>query len=208
MPNPRAVIDADVLYRRHPRNLLVWHALAGLFKLHWSARILDETRRGLIERNVSRHGEPRPGDVDRTLTRFTRAIERTRTGSRVPDAEIAEHEPHMPNHPKDRHVLAAAVAIGAPVVVTTNIRDFVVYDAAEFRIAPQTPDDFLTSLLDENSCDSAMGALERQATFHDWTVPQLLALLAAVRADRPAVAPRYVQRISKLAGITVAPSPP
>jgi hypothetical protein len=45
VPIPRALIDADVLYRRHQRNLLVWHALAGLFELHWSARILDETRR-------------------------------------------------------------------------------------------------------------------------------------------------------------------
>jgi PIN domain len=202
VPTPRAVIDADVLYRRHPRNLLVWHALSGLFRLHWSARILDETRRGLIERNVSRHGEPRPEDVDRTLTRFTGAIERTRTGSLVPDAEIAAYEPHMPNHPKDRHVLAAAVATGATVVVTTNIRDFVVYDAGEFRVEPQTPDDFLTSLLNEATRDSAMGALERHAAFHGWTVPQLLALLANARPSRPALAPRYVERIAELTGFT------
>ena len=44
----RAVIDADNLYCRHTRNLLVWHALEGMFELCWSTRILAETRKNLI----------------------------------------------------------------------------------------------------------------------------------------------------------------
>ena len=71
MPVPRAIIDADVLYRRHPRNLLVWHALVGLYEPHWSARILTETRSNLIERNRAAFGEPRVAAVDGTAGRST-----------------------------------------------------------------------------------------------------------------------------------------
>lgn len=200
MPIPRAVIDADILYRRHPRNLLVWHALAGLFELHWSARILDETRRHLIKRNISRFREPRAEAVDQTLARVTDALEGARAGSLVPEAEIAAHEPRMPNDPKDRHVLAAAVAVGATVVITTNIRDFAVDDAAGFGVVPKTPDDFLTSLLDDTTIDAAMTAIREHASFHGWTVAELLQLLATGTLDRPAITPNYVKRIAELAG--------
>lgn len=202
MPVPRAVIDADVLYRRHARNMLVWHALAGLFELHWSARILDETRRHLIERNIARLGQPRREAVDRTLARVTNALEGARAGSLVPGAEIAAHEPHMPNDPKDRHVLAAAVAVGATVVITTNIRDFSVDDAAGFRIAPQTPDDFLASLVDDTTIDAAMTALHDHASFHDWTVAELLQLLVDESPDRSALAPTYAARIRAMTSRT------
>lgn len=52
MSAPSAIVDASVLYSRHLRNTLVWHSLEGLFELRWSALILDEVRRGLIERNL------------------------------------------------------------------------------------------------------------------------------------------------------------
>lgn len=199
MPIPRAVIDADVLYRRHARNLLVWHALAGLFELHWSKRILDETRRHLIERNIARFREPRTEAVDRTLARVTDSLERAGAGSLIPEAEIATHEPHMPNDPKDRHVLAAAVAVGAAVVITTNVRDFAVDEAADLCATPQTPDDFLTSLLDDTTIDAAMAALREHASFHSWTVRELLTLLCTATPNRPAIAPNYGKRIATMA---------
>lgn len=199
MPIPRAVIDADVLYRRHTRNLLVWHALAGLFELHWSKHILDETRRHLIERNIARFREPRTEAVDRTLARVTDALEGARAGSRVPEAEIAAHEPHMPNDPKDRHVLAAAVAVGATAVITTNVRDFAADETAGFGVAAQTPDEFLSSLLDDTTIGAAMAALHEQGSFHGWTVSELLRLLGTATPDRPAIAPEYAKRIIELA---------
>ena len=110
----------------------------------------------------------------------------------------------MPNDPKDRHVLAAAVAVGATVVITTNVRDFAVDDAAGFRVAPQTPDDFLTSLLDDTTDEAAMTALREHASFHGWTVAELLQLLATGTPDRPAIAPDYAKRIVKLPGGTGA----
>jgi hypothetical protein len=107
----------------------------------------------------------------------------------------------MPNDPKDRHVLAAAVAVGATVVITTNIRDFAVDDATGFRVAPQTPDDFLTSLLDDTTTvDATMAALRDHARFHCWTIAELLELLATTTPDRPAIAPNYAKRVAETAG--------
>ena len=57
--SPRVIVDASVLYQRHLRNALVWHSLEGLYELCWSALILDEVRRNLIARNLSRYGEER-----------------------------------------------------------------------------------------------------------------------------------------------------
>lgn len=52
----------------------------------------------------------------------------------------------MANNPKDRHVLAAAVACGAKVIVTNNLRDFPQSTLASFEIEIQHPDDFLVQL--------------------------------------------------------------
>ena len=204
MPIPRAVVDADILYRRHPRNLLVWHALAGLFELHWSARILAETRRNLVERNLAAFGQRRAGAVDRTLGRLTEAVRAANAGDLVSEDAVAAHEPAMPNHPKDRHVLAAALAAGARHVITTNIRDFAASDTRPLGVLAQTPDAFLTSLLGHATIDVAIDALTRHAGFHGWSVAELLALLADERPARPALAPRYVRRITQLSGIEPA----
>ncbi len=208
VPIPRAVIDADVLYRRHPRNLLVWHALAGVFELHWSARILDETRRHLVERNVAAYGEPREQAVDRTLRRVTDALTAVGAGRLAPREAIAAHEPSMPNDPKDRHVLAAAAASGATVVVTTNVRDFAAADTQPLGITAQTPDQFLTASLDASTLDAALDALRQHASFHRWSVPELLALLVADGPDRPALTPDYVRRMTELTGVKPAGETP
>ncbi len=208
MPIPRAVIDADTLYRRHPRNVLVWHALAGFFELHWSARIVAETRRNLVERNRAAFGEPRAAAVDRTLRRVTDALRLGRAGSLVPDEEIAVREPEMTNDPKDRHVLAAALAAGATAIVTTNLRDFPVRATRPLGVVALTPDDFLTSLLDRGTVEAAAHALRRHARFHGWSISELLALLAASEGSHEPLMPQYVQRFGELTGTKPAAMAP
>jgi hypothetical protein len=51
----------------------------------------------------------------------------------------------MHTHPKDRHVAAAAVAVGAQVIVTSNLRDF--RNLPE-GLEAKPPDEFLCDLLD------------------------------------------------------------
>lgn len=52
------------------------------------------------------------------------------------------------NHPKDRHVLATALASGARLIVTFNLRDFDARDLAPVGVEALSPDDFLRDLLD------------------------------------------------------------
>jgi hypothetical protein len=200
VPAPRAIIDADVLYRRHPRNLLVWHAIVGLYELHWSARIVTETRASLMERNCAAFGEPRAAAVDRVLRRVTDALLTARAGEAVPEAEIAARARVMPNHPKDRHVLAAAIATGAGTIVTTNVRDFAPEDIRPLGVVALTPDEFLTSLLNARTADAALAALQRHATFHGWSLAELLTLLSTADGGRTAIAPQYAGRIRALIG--------
>lgn len=69
-----------------------------------------------------------------------------------PNAKVRGFEsliPQMTNSEKDRHVLAAAVAIGAKVIVTSNIRDFPRLALAPFGVEIRSPDEFLMYLFDE-----------------------------------------------------------
>jgi hypothetical protein len=65
----------------------------------------------------------------------------------------------MRNDPKDRHVVAAAVAIDASVVVTSNVRDF--RDLPRGIVA-MSPDQFLLTLLSVRPVE-LLAALNLQA---------------------------------------------
>ena len=52
----------------------------------------------------------------------------------------------MTNNPKDRHVLAAAVAAEAQVIVTLNLKDFPPKALVPYHVEAQHPDAFLTHL--------------------------------------------------------------
>lgn len=147
MRPPPAIVDASVLYSRHLRNALVWHSLEGLFELRWSTLILEETRRSLIERNLVAYGEERAPAVDRTLERVTSALTSAYPDAEVPAEQIQPLLKQMTNHPKDRHVLAAAVATGTPFVITANLKDFRPQDTHSHGVEALSADDFLTKLL-------------------------------------------------------------
>jgi len=199
MRPPPAIFDASVLYSRHLRNALVWHSLEGLFELRWSTLILDETRRSLIERNLTAYGEERTPAVNRTLERVTSALRSVYPDAEVPDEQIQPLLEQMTNHPKDRHVLAAAVATETPFVVTANLKDFRPQDTRPHGVEALSTDDFLTNLLDdEQAIDLCTAALAQQASFHGWTINQLLALLGQPSERRPAWLPRYVHLYERL----------
>src|SRR5439155_19737425 len=52
----------------------------------------------------------------------------------------------MPNDPKDRHVLAAAVACKAQIIVTQNLRHFKPEHLVQFEVDALSPDEFLVHL--------------------------------------------------------------
>lgn len=92
--------------------------------MRWSALILDETRRSLIARNLDTYGEERTSAVERVLERITSALSSVYPDAEVPTEQVQSLLEQMTNHPKDRHVLAAAVATKAPSVITANLKDF------------------------------------------------------------------------------------
>lgn len=107
-----ALLDACVLYPSVLRETLLQIAAAGHFQPVWSDRIVAE----LIRHQVA-HGRLTPDAVSTLRRRLAAVPGATVT---VDDALLAV----MTNHPKDRHVLAAAVTAGAGCLVTANLKDF------------------------------------------------------------------------------------
>ncbi|MGH9073052.1 MAG: hypothetical protein ACRDZQ_02875 [Acidimicrobiales bacterium] len=72
---------------------------------------------------------------------------RQQMAAAFPDALIEGYEPLVPimtNHPKDRHVLAAAARGNAGLIVTENVKDFPESAFASYDIEVQTADELLS----------------------------------------------------------------
>lgn len=101
-----------------------------------------------------------------------------------PDARVTRYEElisSMSNHPKDRHVLAAAVAGRADTLVTENLKDFPPTAVTHLGITVAGQDDFLSGLL-ELYPDPILSAPRRQASRYrrePRTVMTLLNVLAS-----------------------------
>src|SRR5690349_19351825 len=108
-----AVLDACVLAPMPICDTLLRLAEEPAFYVpKWSVCILDEVERTLIKFGYSAE------QAKRRVTQMMIAFE---------DAMVTEYEaliPVMDNHPKDRHVLAAAVRCQAHAIVTDNTKDF------------------------------------------------------------------------------------
>jgi hypothetical protein len=102
-----------------------------------------------------------------------------------PEASVDGYEeliPAMSNHPKDRHVLAAAVKAGAKVILTYNIKDFPPSSLAPHSISVQGPSAFLNRLHDLAPI-VVMETLEAQAAAIGQSLEYLLSRL---RINAPA----------------------
>ena len=90
--------------------------------------------------------------------------------------------PAMTNHPKDRHVLAAAARAGVKVIVTYNLKDFPSSSLTPYGITAQGPSAFLKSLHDM-APPAVMQTLETQAAAIGQPISYLLSRL---RVNTPA----------------------
>lgn len=131
-----AVLDTNVIFPNSLRDTLLRAGISGLYRMYWTETILDELRRNLIaKKNLT--PEKAQKLVDRMNWYFGEAV------------LIRGYEPliaTMTNDPKDRHVLAAAVHIGAQVIVTNNLVDFPDDALDPYGIEAQSPDEFLLRL--------------------------------------------------------------
>ncbi len=156
-PPPAVVLDANVLIPNALRDTLLRGAEAGWYEVSWSDETVAE-----VERNLARLLVRRYPDADARARRLVETLQRA-----FPAATVTDYQhllPQLSNHPGDRHVLAAALAVGATVIVTHNVRHFPARALVSHGLVARTPDRFLTALLADDP-------------------PGMLALLAAQGAE-------------------------
>ena len=131
-----AVLDANVLFPFTLRDTLLRGAAADFYQARWSPEILDEMTRNLVSSDTTTAAKAQ---------RLRRVMERA-----FPDAEVTGYQRRLDglkNHPKDQHVVAAALKAGAGVIVTANLKDFVPLPAGVEAVSPDT---FLSRLFESN----------------------------------------------------------
>jgi predicted nucleic acid-binding protein len=139
-----ALLDTCVLVPSRARDVLLEAASAGAYRPLWSSEIFAELDRTL--RLLQSKRGMSPEETDAYLTRLLRQME-----TAFPDAFVTGWEPlvatvQVPD-PDDRHVVAAAWAGRADVIVTDNLADFPP-DALPEPLFRQSLDNFLLDTLD------------------------------------------------------------
>lgn len=176
----RAVLDACVLIPFTLRDTLLRLAEVELYDAVWSDRILEEVRRNLASVGLS------DDQVDGLLECLRVAFEE----ACADENQIAALESSMGVDEGDRHVLAAAVAAGAEVIVTNNLRHFV--GAEAHGVGAIHPDAFLCDLFEVDP-HAVIDVLRRQAEENhkpDTDIEGLIEFLA----ERSGV-PNFAERV-------------
>jgi predicted nucleic acid-binding protein len=150
---PAVVLDACVLYPAALRDFLLLLVEAEVFEGHMTATILDECFRSI---------ERRRPDLSPDKLRKTRdAIEDAFGDVLIFDYEALLDGLALPD-PDDRHVLAAAIQGGVPVILTFNLRDFPATVLAAHGVVAMHPDTFLVACVAE-SPESVIAVVQKQA---------------------------------------------
>jgi hypothetical protein len=172
----QVVLDACVLVNAALRDTLLRLAEPPeLYLPRWSHEIAAEVGRTLEEK------------LDLTKIQTQHLIDELMT--HFGDAWVEDYEaliPAMNNHPKNRHVLAAAVRTGAQTIVTFNLKHFPEEALTPWNISAQSPDEFLIhqfhlapevvtrKLLEQADQHSGV---QRLMEIHGKTVPDFVALV-------------------------------
>ena len=185
-PAPRAFLDACVLYPPLVRGLLLSAAVQGLIRPHWSPRTAEEWARAALRD----HG---PAAAEAARAEAAAMAARWPAGPAEPDPAAPFDLPD----PDDVHVLSAALAAGADLLVTFNLRDFPALKLRALGTAPIHPDALLWELAGRTP--EAMGrALARALA----PFPSLTTAPEIARALRRAHLPRLAKLVR-----TGAPAP-
>lgn len=176
-----ALLDASVLHPWVVCDLLLRLAERGLYRPTWSAEILDELVDSLTERKPE-HAERFQRRRERMEAAFAEAMaERPeRFLAAVPDEVDAG----------DRHVVAAALAARADVIVTNNVRHFAPERLAESGLLVQTADEFLIHQwwLDSDAVAEALSAMAEATRRPPLSLEQVLESLATLAPGPVALA--------------------
>jgi hypothetical protein len=98
------------------------------------------------------------------------------------------------NDPKDRHVLAGAVASNAGLIVTLNLRHFPTWALAPYDLSAQSPDSFLLALTDVAS--ARIGRILRElAADYDRPPRTVTEVLERLGRHAPGFAAEWLARL-------------
>lgn len=165
----KVFLDANVLFPTVMRQVLLAVAARGHYAPLWSPRVLEEWARAAAR--LGPEGEVLArGDIARLRGDWPRAVVEPR---------VSEMRRLSLPDENDVHVLAAAIAGGADVLLTMNARDFPGHVLAEEGLSRRDPDGFLWQLWSEapdsvaEAVDGVRAEAERLSS-EDWPVRRLL----------------------------------
>src|ERR1700710_2736005 len=138
-----ALADACSLVPALNRNLLLSLAEAEFFRVRWSARILEETERGIAKILAERGILDACEQANRACSRMQAAFE---------DATVNGYESLISGlgvlpDPNDGHVIAAAVKTRASIIVTENLKHFPVGILSPLDLEAKTLDSFVADTI-------------------------------------------------------------
>ena len=165
----KVLLDACVLYPTVMREMLLGAAGAGLYQPLWSARILEEWARAAARLGPEGEAVAR-GEIAVLQMRWPAASVRPDAGE--------EARLYLPDE-NDIHVLAAAIAGSADLIVTENRADFPGHILAEEGLRREGADVFLLGLYrqDRGAVAEIAQRVRREAerlSGQDWPVRRLL----------------------------------
>jgi predicted nucleic acid-binding protein len=136
-----AFIDSNVFYGARLRSLVLFAAQSKMFRARWSNRVQEEWAQALVKKR--KHP---------SITREALQLTINAMNSAVPDCLVTGYEAleatlSLPD-PDDRHVLAAAIRVGASTIVTFNLKDFPAELLEPFGVHVTHPDVFLIDTMD------------------------------------------------------------
>ncbi len=159
-----------------------------LYDLCLSEKILDELQRSLVNT-----GRANPQSALRLIeaihVAFPDSIKTARTYARL--------IPQMQNHPKDRHVLALAVASKCQTIVTSNLVHFPKSVLEPLAIEAMHPDVFLMNLFDQ-APNVMAGLVQAQAAA--LKAPPMTVQDVIAELDNQG-APRFATSVKELLGL-------
>ncbi|MEO0774213.1 MAG: PIN domain-containing protein [Pseudomonadota bacterium] len=132
----KALLDTCVIYPTVMREMLLGVAKTGAFQPLWSARIIEEWQRAAVKLG--------PDGVAQAGAEAV-FLKQAWPGAEVEWPPSLEARLWLPD-PADVHVLAAAVAGNADVIVTLNAKDFPRGVLAEEGVSRADPDAFLMGI--------------------------------------------------------------
>ncbi len=165
----KAILDTCVIYPTVMRQMLLGAAKRGVFEPLWSARIIEEWQRAVVKLGPD-------GTAQAQAEAAMLAVE-------WPDAVVTwppslESRLWLPD-PADIHVLAAAIAGSADLILTVNAKDFPRNILAEEGVSRADPDTFLLGVFEATpdvmqDVGAAVLADARRLSGEDWDIRRLM----------------------------------